>query len=227
MPEAFCYSLDSLGRITEIVEVILDDSSDTSYSYDISGRLVEVVRNDTTVAVYSYDDNGNRLSHATPADTVYGTYDDQDRMLSYGEASYGYTANGSLTYKAVAGDTTWYNYDLLGNLISVRLPDDTFIEYMIDGQNRRIGKVVDGVFRNGWLYQDQLNPVAELNADCNVTARFVYGTKGHVPDYMVKEDSTYRFITDHLGSVRLFVNNIFLLFIPQLFTINVVEIHTT
>jgi len=34
----------------------------------------------------------------------------------------------------------------------------------------------------------------------------VYGTKGHVPDFMVKGDSTYWFITDHLGSVRLLVN---------------------
>ncbi len=37
-------------------------------------------------------------------------------------------------------------------------------------------------------------------------ARFVYGTKAHVPDYMVKDGDTYRFITDHLGSMRLVVN---------------------
>ncbi len=46
----------------------------------------------------------------------------------------------------------------------------------------------------------------ELDSIGQVTSRFVYGTKGHVPDYMVKGDSTYRFITDHLGSVRLVVN---------------------
>jgi len=37
-------------------------------------------------------------------------------------------------------------------------------------------------------------------------ARFVYGTKAHVPDYMVTATNTYRFITDHLGSVRFVVD---------------------
>jgi RHS repeat-associated protein len=69
-----------------------------------------------------------------------------------------------------------------------------------------VGKVVNGVFKKGWLYQDQLNPVAELDSTGQVVSRFVYGTKGHMPDYLVKSDSTYRFITDHLGSVRLVVN---------------------
>ena len=68
-----------------------------------------------------------------------------------------------------------------------------------------MGKVVNGQFKKGWLYLDQLNPVAELDSAGNVILRFVYGTKGHVPDYMVKNDTTYRFITDHLGSVRLVV----------------------
>ena len=57
-----------------------------------------------------------------------------------------------------------------------------------------------------WVYRDALNPIAELDAQGNVAARFVYASKGHVPDYMVKGGTTYRIITDHLGSVRLVVN---------------------
>jgi RHS repeat-associated protein len=34
----------------------------------------------------------------------------------------------------------------------------------------------------------------------------VYGTSGHVPDYLVRDGVTYRVISDHLGSVRLVVN---------------------
>ena len=128
-------------------------------------------------------------------------------MLTYGDASYSYSLNGSLTYKIVGTDTTWYDYDLLGNLISVTLPDDTFIEYIIDGQNRRVGKKVNDVFTKGWLYQDQLNPVIELDENGDPALGFVYGTKGHVPDFMVTADEvSYRIITDHLGSVRLVVN---------------------
>jgi len=200
------YSLDSLGRITDITEVILGDTNRQAYSYDLSGRLENVFRNDTLISTYVYDENGNRLSHTTPQVITYGTYDNQDRMLNYGDASFGYTPNGSLKFKVENGDTIFYNYDFYGNLISVNLPDGTMIEYLIDAQNRRIGKKVNGQVVKRWIYNDQLNPVAELDANGNVITRFVYGSKGHVPDYMIRGDSTYYFITDHLGSVRLVVN---------------------
>ena len=35
----------------------------------------------------------------------------------------------------------------------------------------------------------------------------MYGSKGHVPDYMVRAGVTYSIITDHLGSVRFVVND--------------------
>jgi RHS repeat-associated protein len=77
----------------------------------------------------------------------------------------------------------------------------------VDARNRRVGKKVDDEFVKGWLYQDQLEPVAELDASGAVVAEFVYGSRAHVPDYMLKYVSgqwrTYRFVTDHLGSVRM------------------------
>ena len=36
------------------------------------------------------------------------------------------------------------------------------------------------------FYKDQLNPTAELDGAGNMVARFVYGTKSNVPDYVVK-----------------------------------------
>jgi RHS repeat-associated protein len=39
-----------------------------------------------------------------------------------------------------------------------------------------------------------------------VVSRFVYGTRVNVPEYMFKGGSTYRILTDHLGSVRLVVD---------------------
>ena len=56
------------------------------------------------------------------------------------------------------------------------------------------------------LYKDRLNPVAELDGTGTVVARFVYGTKANVPDYMEKGGVTYRILSDHLGSVRLVVD---------------------
>ncbi len=101
---------------------------------------------------------------------------------------------------------SFYNYDVLGNLLSATLPDGTLIEYVIDGQNRRIGKKINGVLVQGFLYENQLRPVAELDGTGAVVSRFVYGSKANVPDYMVKGGVTYRIISDHLGSPRLVVD---------------------
>jgi RHS repeat-associated protein len=60
----------------------------------------------------------------------------------------------------------------------------------------------------GFLYGNQLEPVAELDASGNLLTRFVYGSKAHVPDYMVKAGVTYRIVSDHLGSVRLVISTI-------------------
>ena len=146
-----------------------------------------------------------------------GTYDDQDRMVSYGNtidgyADFTYTANGELLTKTLNGETTTYDYDVLGNLRSVDLLDGTAIKYLIDGENRRVGKIVNGTLEQGLMYKDTLNPVAELDGAGNVVSRFVYGSKLNVPDYFIsnKEDGntwkTYRIVSNHLGSPRLVVN---------------------
>ncbi len=200
------YTHDDLGRITQIIETVQGVTKTFDYSYDLAGRLVQVDRNDTTISVYTYDDNGNRLSHETLDGTVFGTYDDQDRMLSYGNASYGYDANGTLEWKAENSDTTRYTYDNLGNLISVLLPDGKLVEYVIDGKNRRIGKKVDGVFEYRLIYEDKINPVAMLDASGQVIARFVYGSKSNSPEYILTNGNVYRIISDHIGSTRIVIN---------------------
>jgi RHS repeat-associated protein len=134
---------------------------------------------------------------------VSGTYDAQDRLTSYGAVTYTYRATGDLQAATSGGETTTYSYDVFGNLTAVGLPDGTAIEYVSDGQNRRIGKKVNGVLTQGFLYGSQLRPAAELDGSGALVARFVYGTRINVPDYMVKGGVTYRLLTDHLGSVRL------------------------
>ena len=37
------------------------------------------------------------------------------------------------------------------------------IEYLVDGLGRRVGRLVDGVVDKGFLYKDDLNPIAELD----------------------------------------------------------------
>jgi RHS repeat-associated protein len=153
-----------------------------------------------------YDLNGNRLSYTSGATTLTGTYDAQDRLITYGNYSYNYTDNGDLESKRGPDGTTSYVYDDFGNLVSVTKPDGAEIDYIIDGQNRRVGKEINGTLVQGFLYKDQLKPVAELDGNGNIVARFVYGTKDNVPDYMIKNGETYRIISDNLGSPRMVVD---------------------
>jgi RHS repeat-associated protein len=203
---ATTHTRDKLGRITQKVETVQGATNTYDYTYDLAGRLSTVKLNTVTVATYAYDSNSNRASLTTPGGTAAGTYDNQDRMTAYGAASYAYTANGELQSKTVGAQTTTYSYDVVGNLRGVTLPGGAQIDYVIDGQDRRIGRKVNGTLMQGFLYQDQLAPVAELDGNNNLVSRFVYGSRANVPDYMVKNGVTYRLVTDHLGSVRLVVD---------------------
>jgi RHS repeat-associated protein len=198
---------DALGRILRKTETLGGVPTTTDYSYDAAGRLDTVTVNSSLVRDYTYDANGNRLSFAPGDPTQIAFYDAQDRLTDYGATTYTYTANGELATKTEGSEVTSYVYDLLGSLAQVALPDGRVVTYAADGLNRRIEKRVNGVPVQGFLYRDALNPAAELDGAGAVVARFVYGTQGHVPDYVVKPGvGTFRIVTDHLGSVRLVVD---------------------
>ncbi len=206
------YSRDSLGRITTLNETDGSTSSPyqfgvaktLNYSYDAVGRLAKVWRDDTLVSTYSYDANGNRIAHITPTSIDSGAYDAQDRMLSYAGAQYIYGLNGDLQSKISSTDTTKYTYDALGNLTQVIMPpkgqaNGDVIQYVVDGQNRRIAKKVNGIIAQRFLYAGNLIPIAELDSAGNIMARFV-------GMYIVKGGNTYRLVADHLGSIRMVVD---------------------
>jgi RHS repeat-associated protein len=161
---------------------------------DDLGRIAvktETVQGVTTTYAYGYDARG-RLETVHTNGTL--------------TATWGYDPNGNLTTRTDSAGLTSYEYDLFGNLRRIDRPSGDVVECLIDGQNRRVGRVLNGAVTHKWLYKDQLNPVAELDAAGNVVARFIYGTTYHAPDVMLKGGATYRLITDHLGSVRLVVD---------------------
>lgn len=202
-PFAVQYTYDQGGRISQKVETLGGVATIFDYGYDPRGQLIEVKRDNGVSAQYGYDANGNR-THRNGS--VVAHYDTQDRLLDYAGATYLYTANGELQKKTVGALVTTYAYDALGNLRSATLSDGTQLDYLIDGQNRRVGKKRNGVLEQAFLYQSTLKPIAELDGAGNVVSRFVYAGKANVPDYLIKGTQTYRIFTDHLGSPRLVVN---------------------
>jgi RHS repeat-associated protein len=200
------YTYDKIGRITQLAERAQSDTATYAYGYDAAGRLATVQKSGAIIAAYTYDLNGNRLQATYPSGNVVGSVDDQDRLLSYGANTYAYTGNGELKLKVTGADSTKYRYDAFGNLRDVYLPTGDHIEYVIDAQQRRIGRKLNGALQRGWLYQSQLAIAAEVDVNGTVTKTFEYATHANVPDWMYANGVPYRIITDHLGSVRLVVD---------------------
>jgi len=214
------YSRDKLGRITGFHTEDHDDRN--FYKYGSQGRLIKAGDHR-----YKYDENGNRLSAIYGDHEVRGKYDDQDRLVKYGNLEFRYNANGDLTekieHKHEDFDDHWfgyffkdkddlkiteYVYDVFGNLKSVKLPDGKLIEYIVDGQNRRVGKKINGKLVRGWVYQDQTQLVGELDSEGKLVKQFVYGSKTNVPDYMFYQSKEYRIISDQVGTPKLVVDSV-------------------
>ncbi|WP_234023199.1 DNRLRE domain-containing protein [Sorangium cellulosum] len=202
------YTPDELGRVQSMTETIQGDTHTYEYAYDLAGLLYQVFRDGALAAHYDYDANGNRLGRTASSVVETGTYDDQDRLLTYGSKTYGISAAGDRTSvtDAVTGGTTAFTYDALGNLREVTLPNADVVRYEVDGQNRRIWERRNGALVRGFLYRDELRVVAELNASGGVVSQFVYAQDRNVPDLIVKGANTYRVLTDHRGSPRLVVH---------------------
>ncbi len=109
--------------------------------------------------MYQYDANGNRTNALVGGVTCVGSYDDQDRLLSYGTAVYQYNAHGTLTNKIEGTNSTAYVYDTRGSLLEVRSGTNV-ITYTVDPLGRRVAKKKNGTTVQRLVYQDFLKPIA-------------------------------------------------------------------
>ncbi|MFP2958419.1 RHS repeat-associated core domain-containing protein [Myxococcus sp. 1LA] len=199
---------DDLGRVTDRTEMVLGVTKSYHYTYDVAGRLESVAVDGQTPTTYGYDANGNRTQVVEGGVTRTATYDAQDRLLTSGDTTYTSGPNGDLQQKMRAGASrpTEYLYDATGALTGVVLEDNTRVDYVLDALGRRVGRKVNGTLTKGFLYDGALRVVAELDGNGQVVSRFIYATRGHAPDAMVKGGVTYRILSDAHGSPRLVVN---------------------
>jgi RHS repeat-associated protein len=203
---------DALGRITQKVETTSQGSHTYDYTYETdTGFLDTVTKDGGQTADYDYGANGNRSKKDSGGIVVMPTYDNQDRLLTYGGSTYGYTEAGDLKSKNDGTHTTTYAYDLFGRLQRATLNADTqsptTIDYVTDGLGRRIAKEVGNALEQGFVYGAEASgPVAELDSQGNIRSRFIYATRTNVPDYIVRGGNTYRIITDDVGSPRVVVD---------------------
>jgi RHS repeat-associated protein len=195
------FSYDLINRLTNKVETIGGESQTFGYIYDAVGRLQQVWLNGALNVTYTYDTNGNRLTRNSET----ATYDAQDRVATYAGTNFAWSPNGALLSASDGGQTTSYTYDVRGSLTAVSLPGGTKLGYILDPAGHRIGKKVNGVLNQGWLWSGAV-PIAQVDSNSHVTEQFVYGSRFNVPDYIITPAATYRILSDERGSVRLVVN---------------------
>lgn len=202
------YERDALGRITHIDEVIAGQPRSVTYDYDAADRLASVEEHGQPTRELLYDPNGN-LTEIREAGipVLTAAHDAQDRLLTHGPLALTHTPSGHLETKldTRTGERTVYGYDELGNLLGVELADGRSIQYLVDGADRRVAKLVDGELQWLLVYAGGL-PIARLRPDGSVESIYVYGALAHVPDLVIKGGRTYRIVHDHLGSPRLVVD---------------------
>ena len=151
--QRYSYTLtpDAAGRISRKIETVLGATRTYGYGYDDAGRLATVHADGVLQAATPTTWPGTGYGAAV-AGTDEGTYDDQDRLLSYGAATYTWRPNGDLGRGRSPGRRAGTPTTPTGTSLQAALPGGT-IEYLMDGQNRRVGKKVNSAVVEGFLYR--------------------------------------------------------------------------
>lgn len=199
---------DKLGRIVQRFETVAGETTIFDYYYDAAGRLTGVDQNGTPVEQYTYGADGMRISDGSTfreiADRVF-TYSAENHLLTAGEASYTYDADGFLTSRTTGEGTTLFQYALRGELLSVQLTDGTLIEYEHDPMGRRIAKKVNGMLMEKYLWHGRSCLLAVLDQNGNPLQRFTYADD-RVPLSMTAGGNVYYLFYDATGSLRQIVD---------------------
>jgi RHS repeat-associated protein len=204
----YSYSLtrDLAGRISSKSETIGGVTSTYDYTYDAVGRLSTVELNGSPYSSYTYDDNGNRVSGSIGGTSFSASYDDQDRIVAYNSKNYTYTTNGELSsiQSTPPLNDRLFAYDSMGNLGQYTSATGDVFDYIMDGQDRRVGEKKNGTIQWRALFS-QNRQVAMISGGA-LKHEYVHATTDLAPDYMIDGANKLRLIKDHLGTVRLVVN---------------------
>ncbi|MBU2431296.1 MAG: hypothetical protein KKH99_11455, partial [Proteobacteria bacterium] len=196
---------DDNGRILSKTENLNGTVENFVYGYDSMGRLHTVSKDGTLVEEYIYNATGTRQYEMNTPKGIAGrtmVYSDEDHLLSAANTNYNYDVDGFLTTKTQGSDISLYNYSSRGELLSVTLPNGTFIEYSHDPLGRRIAKKVNGQVTEKYLWNGLTQLLAVYDGADNLFQRFEYADD-RMPVSMSQNGIHYYFAFDQVGSLRL------------------------
>ncbi|MGE5417225.1 MAG: DUF6531 domain-containing protein [Acidobacteriota bacterium] len=135
---------DLAGRL---LNRTLASGASTTYEYNDIGLLAKVINGRGQITTYQYDDTGRLKIQSDPAGTINYSYDDNGNVLTVGD-SVGTTIreydnlNRVRKYTDAKGNLIQYDYDKVGNLLTLTYPGGKQVTYEYDSCNR-LKKVID------------------------------------------------------------------------------------
>ena len=180
------YSYDATGRLLNITDA---NNHKTRQEYDSLGRLKKVIYPSGNETEYSYDNVGNLIERedAKGLSTLYD-YDELNRLekVTYPDGStidYEYNEEGNptkVTTNASFGETTYYTYDELDRVISVRADYgafDKYINYTYDEVGNRKTMIVPEGNTTSYTY-DAVDRLINITASGHNPILFQYDNGG-------------------------------------------------
>jgi RHS repeat-associated protein len=164
------YSYDVAGRLTQTV----NGSTTTNYNYDNADQLLSTAIVGGSTLNYGYDAAGRRTS----AGSTSLTWDQQDRLLTYGSgSSYSYNATGLRVSKTVAGQTEAFVWDTAAGL--PLLLQDGSTSYVTGPGGLPLEQVSGSTVY--YYHQDQLGSTrAVTDATGTISASYSYDAFGNL-----------------------------------------------
>jgi RHS repeat-associated protein len=169
------------GSTNLLTKVTYPNGITTTLTYDQAGRLT--AKSDAGVSSYSFtlDKGGNRtaasitqpLTARPPGASQGYAYDDANRILSAGAATFTFDANGNMTGKTEGGSTTTYVYDFEDRLTGV----GGGTQYLYNGNGVRLRKA-EGSAVTGYVVdinRDLSQVLCETDGSGQITSYYVYG----------------------------------------------------
>lgn len=174
---------NNFNKLTEIKDA---HGNTTKFSYDGNGNLISFIdaENNTLSMIY---DAFNMLRQSTDAKgaNIRLDYNYNNRITSVIDpenrnVNFGYSGNGAYNItskKDQLNRVTYYEYDGVGNLTSVRTPSaNLYVEYRYDALNRLIRKIGDNTI---YYDRDETGKIIKITDDLGSTS-YEYDAMGRI-----------------------------------------------
>ena len=197
------FTLDPVGNISGISDVIGAVTPSNTYTYDALDRLRDIDTPSSNVETYTYDAVGNRTSKAIgaagPTPYTYGV--SAHRLESVAGVLRNYDANGNTTRRDAA--QRFFQYDERNRFSAINEPRiGTTAIYKHNARGERVLKNIGtfGKSTRAFAYDESGRLLAEL--DNNIATQQDYLWLDDLPIGLLEGGILHHIQPDHLGSPR-------------------------